>query len=383
MPIEILAINDQNKSQLKDFLGVPYDIYQGQAAWHPPLRFERASQISQSKNPNASDLDRQLFIAKLEGQIVGRIAAFLNPQHRALYKDNAGHFGYFDCIPDPEIGAALLREAENWLKAKGARKMIGPTSHSVNEESGLLIDGFEHPNMLLMPYGRPDYPLMVERASFEKAIDLLAYRADLAAGFTPSPFMKRLNKIIEKDDGISFRTLDMSKFSDEVTTAMSIFNDAWSDNWGFIPLTQAQISHTAKELKPIVFSEGYRLALIDGKPAAFIWMIPNIHEAASDLNGRLLPFGWMKFAARLKLKKIKTARIPLMGLVKEHQNTKRGLAALCQICEDVFKAGAARGIEVCELSWILENNKGMRGICEQASARLYKSYRMYEKDLSE
>ena len=381
MPIEILAINDQDKSKLKDFLDVPYDIYAGQAAWHPPLRFERAHQISKSKNPNASDLDRQLFLAKSDGNIVGRIAAFLNPQHRARYQDDAGHFGYFDCIADPEVGAALLLAAENWLIAKGARKMIGPTSHSVNEESGLLIDGFEHPNMLLMSYGRPDYPVMVEAAGFEKAVDLLAYRANLAGGYTPGPLISRLNKIVERDEGISCRTLDISKFSDEVAIAMSIFNDAWSDNWGFVPLTEAQISHTAKELKPIVFPEGYHLALIDGKPAAFIWMLPNIHEAARDLNGRLFPFGWAKFVARLKLKKIKTARIPLMGLVKEHQNTKRGLAALCRICQDVLAAGAKEGFDSCELSWILEDNKGMRGICAQASAQLYKSYRMYEKVL--
>ena len=380
--VEILPIDDGHKAQLKTFLDVPYRLYHGHPAWHPPLRFERADQISRSKNPNAQDLDRQLFIARRGADVVGRIAAFLNPQHREHYQDGAGHFGYFDCEPQPDTGAALLLAAENWLKAKGARKIIGPTSHSVNEESGLLIDGFEHPNVLMMPYGRPDYPKMVEQAGFKKAIDLLAYRADHTKGITATPLMKRMRQVFDRDDGLTVRKLDMSNFMDEVSLAMSIFNDAWSENWGFVPMTDAQISHTAKELKPIIFSEGYRLAMIDGQPAAFIWMIPNINEAVRDLDGHLMPFGWAKLIARLKLKKIKTARVPLMGLRKEHQNTKRGLAALARICEEAMMAGTQQGFDYCELSWILEDNKGMRTICDQAGAKVYKTYRMYEKALT-
>jgi len=235
--------------------------------------------------------------------------------------------------------------------------------------------------VLMMPFGRPDYMAMFEAAGLTKAIDLLAFQADLAAGFTPGPFMRRLRKIVDEDAQITFRTLDMSKFTEEVELAMSIFNDAWSENWGFVPLTDAQIAHTAKELKPVIFQDGYRLALIDGEPAAFIWMLPNINEALRDLDGRLLPMGWAKFLWRLKARKIKTARIPLMGLVKKHQNTKRGLAALCRICEDVFEAGVRQGFNTCELSWILEDNKGMQAICAQASAKVYKTYRMYEKAL--
>jgi len=358
VPTEIFAINDANKDQLAAFLNVPYDIYKSEAAWHPPLRFERAHQISQSKNPNAAGLERQLFIARRGDKVVGRIAAFLNPQHRELYKDGAGHFGYFDCEANMETGAALLAQAEGWLKAKGAKKIIGPTSHSVNEESGLLIDGFEHPNVLMMPFGRPDYIDMIKGAGFVKAVDLLAYRFDHKKGYASTPLIKKMRAIFESDDGLTTRTL-----------------------WGFVPLTDAQIAHTAKELKPIIFPEGYHIAMIDGEPAAFIWMIPNVNEATRDLDGRLFPFGWAKLVARLKLKKIKTGRVPLMGLRKKHQNTKRGLAALARICEDAMEAGTQQGFDCCELSWILENNKGMRTICTQAGAELYKTYRMYEKPL--
>lgn len=379
MSAEIFAIDDKNKKQLQAFLNVPYDIYRGQAAWHPPLRYERAHQISTLKNPHAKGLTRQLFIARRGTEIVGRIAAFLNPQHRELYQDEAGHFGYFDCEADQDTGAALLQQAEAWLISKGVKKIIGPTSHSVNEESGLQISGFSYPNVLMMPFGRPDYADMIDRAGFKKAIDLLAYKSDLVEGFTRTRFMKRLSKIFDEDDGLTVRQLDTSRFEDEVALVMSIFNDAWSENWGFVPMTDAQISHSAKELKPIIFPEGYRLAMIDGEPAAFIWMIPNINEAVRDLDGRLFPFGWAKLINRLKRNKIKSGRIPLMGLRKEHQNTKRGLAALARICEEVLVAGADKGFEYCELSWILEDNKGMRTICDQASAKVYKTYRMYEK----
>lgn len=345
------------------------------------MRYERAHQISQSKNPNAASLERQLFIAKRGDRVVGRIAAFLNPEHHARYKDDAGHFGYFDCEANMETGAALLAQAEGWLKAKGVKKIIGPTSHSVNEESGLLIDGFEHPNVLMMPFGRLDYVEMIERAGFEKAVDLLAYRYDHTKGLSTTPLMRKMRSVFDNDDGLTTRTLDASRFEDEVALAMSIFNDAWSENWGFVPLTDAQIAHTAKELKPIIFAEGYHIAMIDGEPAAFIWMIPNVNEATRDLDGRLFPFGWAKLVARLKLKKIKTGRVPLMGLRKDHQNTKRGLAALARICENAMAAGTRQGFDFCELSWILENNKGMRTICTQAGAELYKTYRMYEKPL--
>ncbi len=381
MSIEILAINDADKAQIAAFLDVPYRLYRDNPSWHPPLRFERKQQLSKLQNPHAAHLIRQLFIARRGGEVVGRIAAFLNPQHRRLYQDNAGHFGYFDCIADMDVGQALLGYGENWLREKGVQKIFGPSNHSVNEESGLLIDGFDHPNVLMMPFGRADYAAMIEKAGFVKAIDLLAFQANLVSNFTRGPFMRRFRKIVDQDEGITFRTLDQSNFTQEVELAMNIFNDAWSENWGFIPLTDEQIAHSAKALKPIIFPQGYRLAMIDGEPAAFVWMLPNVNEALRDLDGRLFPFGWAKLIARLKLKHIKTARIPLMGLVKEHQNTKRGLAALCRICEDVFEAGKRQGFETCELSWILENNTGMTTICKLASADLYKTYRMYEKVL--
>lgn len=374
-------IEAQTPKYLKLFLDLPYELYRGQAHWHPPLRFERKEQLSQKKNPIATDLDRQLFLAFRDGRAVGRIAAFINPAHQAFHNDSAGHFGYFDCEENPETGKALLSIAETYLKSKQATKMIGPTSHSTNEESGLLIDGFDAPPVLMMPYGRPDYQAMFDAFGFSKAIDLLAYQADLHAGYPRPKMTQAMVKYAQSQPSITFRSMDKSRFREEVDLAMEIFNDAWSENWGYIPFTQAQINHMASEMKPLIHADGFRVGMIDGEAVAFIWMIPNLNEAIRDLDGKLFPFGWAKLVTRLKITGVKTARIPLMGIKKKYQSQRAGLSVIASLCEDVFETGRARGYTHCELSWVLETNKSMRKICEQASAVPYKTYRMYEKSI--
>jgi len=371
----------RSKADRKTFLDLPYRLYKGEAAWHPPLRFERADHLNPAKNPSAASVQRELFIARRGGKPVGRIAALINAVHIERHNDGAGHFGFFDCEANVETGLALLKTAEDWLRVKGYIKIIGPTSHSVNEESGLLVDGFEYPPILMMPYGRADYQEMVDQAGYKKAIDLLAFKAELAAGYPRPKMTQSMVAMSHKDPAISFRILDKSRFEDEVRLAMRIFNDAWSENWGFIPFTDEQIGHLAAELKPILFTEGFRIGMINGEPVAFIAMLPNVNEAARDLNGKLLPFGWAKLVTRLKVSGVKTSRIPLMGLRKEYQNSRQGLAIVARLCEDVFAAGRVAGFTHCELSWILETNKSMIRICEQASAVPYKTYRMYEKAL--
>jgi hypothetical protein len=366
------------KAQERAFLNLPYQIYADDQAWRAPLRFERAEQLSVKKNPGAP-IERALFLSIRNGNYVGRIAAFTNSSHDRHYDDNTGFFGYFDCVEDDQIGRDLLEAAEQWLSDKGRSRMVGPSQWSVNEECGLLIEGFETPPVMMMPYGQPYYQSFVEQFGFEKATDMFAFQAELAAGYPRSKFLQSLLKYSEKNDSITWRPLNMSKFREEVDLVMDIFNDAWSDNWGFIPFSDSQISHMAKEIKPIIFKEGLWIGYIDDEPAAYIWMVPDLNELTHGLNGKLLPFGWAKLVWRLKVKCAKQARIPLMGLRKKHQNTRKGLALVAQLCETVFAAGRDKGFTHCELSWILEDNDGMIGICEQASAKRYKTYRMYEK----
>ncbi len=381
MPASLSISKVRNRADEKAFLDLPYELYRDDPAWRAPLRFERAEQLSVSKNPGAPS-ERALFLAHREGQIVGRIAAFTNSYHDKHNDKETGFFGYFDTIKDADVQRQLLEKVQDWLLKKGRSRMVGPAQWGVNEECGLLIEGFDEPPVVMMPFGRKDYQASLERFGLKKATDMYAFQAELAAGYPRSKFLQSLLKYAEKNKSISWRSLNSSKFREEVDLVMDIFNDAWSENWGFIPFSDAQISHMAKEIKPLIFKEGLWIGYIEDEPVAFIWMIPDLNELTHGLDGKLLPFGWTKLIWRLKIKGAKQARIPLMGLRKGHQNTRKGLALVAQLCETVFAAGRNKGFTHCELSWILEDNEGMIGICEQASAKSYKTYRMYEKAIS-
>ncbi len=377
--LKIVPIKDD--SQLRAFLNLPYDLYKDDKNWRAPLRIERKSHLSPDKNPSLKKVKDQKFLALRGSQYVGRIAAFINYAHREEHKDEAGHFGFLDYEDDAEAGAALLAAAEDWLKAQGSKIIYGPCNWSVNEETGLLIKGFDTPPVVLMPYGRDYYPEAVEKAGFSKATDMFAFQAALFEGYPRPRQTQTMVKLAEKDKRVSFRRVDLRNFEDEVALSMSIFNDAWADNWGFIPFSDTQIKHMASEMKPLIDPDLYLIGEIDGDPVAFITMIPDVNSAAHGLNGRLFPFGFAKLLYRLKVKGVTQGRIPLMGLKQHWHNKRQGLALIAQLCETIFSNARGKGYTHCELSWILEDNSSMIRICEQASAKNYKTYRMYEKHL--
>ena len=378
--IEILPV--EGKAMTQRFLAIPDIIYKQDAHWRPQLKFERAAHLNPAKNPGAAKYqNRQLFIAVRDGEDIGRIAAFINPAHNTHSGANDGFFGFFDCIPEAEIGASLLGAAEAWLRGRRVDKMIGPSQWSVNEECGLLVDGFDTPPVVMMPHGLAAYKDMIEGQGFTKATEMYAFQAELAAGYPRPKMTQMMVKAAERNKDILIRPMRPSKFMDDVNIVMDIFNDAWSENWGFVPFSDAQITHMAKEIKPIMFKEGMWVGEYNGEPIAYIWMIPDLNEAIRDLNGSLLPFGWAKLLWRLKVSGVKQARIPLMGLRKDYHNTRTGLSIVASLCETVFEAGRQKGFTHCELSWILEDNPGMISICEQAGAKPYKTYRIYEKRL--
>ena len=367
---------------VRRFLAVPDAVYADDVNWRPQLKFERAAHLNPAKNPGAASLEnRQLFLAVIEGRDVGRIAAFINPAHNLHSQANDGFFGFFDCAAEAKIGAALLKAAEEWLRARKVDKMIGPTQWSTNEESGLLIDGFDTPPVVMMPHGQPAYQNMIEGQGFIKATDMFAFQADLKAGYPRPKMTQMMVKSAERNKDIVIRPMRPAKFMDDVNIVMDVFNDAWSENWGFVPFDDHQIEHMAKEIKPIMFKEGLWVGEYKGEAIAYIWMIPDLNEAIRDLKGSILPFGWAKLLWRLKVSGVKQARIPLMGLRKEYHNTRTGLSIVAKLCETVFEAAREKGFTHCELSWILEDNPGMISICEQASAKAYKTYRMYEKKI--
>lgn len=364
------------------FVNLPYDAYRHLPEWRPPLRFERLAQLDPKSNPGLALLDHELFLAKQGDRVVGRIAAIINRAHLETHDAGCGHFGFLDTLePDPALVGALIEAAADWLKQRGMVRMAGPYNFSVNEECGLLVDGFETPPMIMMGHGRPDYAGALEAIGFHKAMDMHAYICRFGDTYERYPLTDRMVRFAERDPGISIRPIQHSKFIDEVALVLDIFNDAWSENWGFVPFGDDQIRHMAGELRPLLREDSVWIAYVDGEPMAFTLIVPNINEAVNGLDGRLLPFGWLQLINRLKLKGTRSARIPLAGVRKAFHKTRRGLAAFAAASDAAVAAQHARGVRDIELSWVLENNEDMIGLTRLQDCKRYKTYRIYEREL--
>lgn len=366
----------------KAFLDLPYRAYGNLPAWRAPLRFERAAQIDPRKNPALAQMPHELLLAWRGGEPVGRIAVFVNPAHLARHNDQTGHFGFLDTLQeDEETVAALMQAAEAWLRQKGMLRIAGPFNFSVNEECGLLVDGFDTPPVMMMLHGRPDYAPALERIGYSKAMDMFAYMIRMGETFEPPPIARRLIEGFERDPRLKIRNLDSRNYENEINQILDIFDDAWSGNWGFVPFGKAEITHMAKELKPLITPDNLWIGLIDDEPACFALVLPDIFEAADGLNGRLLPFGWIQFLHRLKIAGTTTARIPLAGMRRKFHKTRRGVQTMAATCSMTLAAQHARGVRNIEASWILETNSNLINIISLFDAPKYKTYRIYGKPL--
>lgn len=364
------------------FIDLPYRAYRDLPEWRAPLRFERAQQIDPAHNPALARMDHALMLARREGRVVGRIAAIVNPAHLDLYADATGHFGFLDTLaPDPAVVAALIHAAEDWLRARGMARVAGPFNFSINEECGLLIDGFDSPPMLMMPHGRPDYAGALESVGFVKAMDMHAFLHDFDAEYHIPPTVQRWKDAFERDEALKIRPLDTKNFKADIELVMDMFNDAWSQNWGFIPFSADQISVMAQELKPLIRPDALWIAMIDGEPAGFTLFLPDINEIADGLDGRILPFGWWQLIYRLKIRGPRRARLPLAGLRRKYHKTRRGLVAMTGSFEAAFAAQHKQGVRQVEASWILETNRDLLNLVALYDMRRYKTYRIYEKAL--
>ncbi len=373
----------ETKEDRKAFINLPYRAYAGQPAWRAPLLFERNEHFDINKNIGLQSIDLALFLASRDGNPVGRIAAFVNHRHLDRHKDGTGHFGFFDTLEadDAETAAGLFRGAEAWLKQKGMTRIGGPYNFSVNDECGLLVDGFDTPPAVMMPYGRPDYPELLEQNGYAKAMDMFALRHQMGDAFSPPSFVARLKKRFDANPSYSVRPLNRSTFSEDIGLIMDIYNDAWSENWGYIPITQEESDYLAGTLKPLLRSDAVWISFIDGEPASFTLMLPNINEAARDLNGRLLPFGWAKLLYRLKLAPLCTARIPLAGTMRKFHKSRKGMTATVGSWDACLRAQHARGVREVEFSWVLETNEDLLGLADIYQCERYKTYRIYDKAL--
>ena len=344
--------------------------------WIEPLRMERQAQWS-PRHPFFQHAQARAFLAWRRAEPVGTISAQVDRQKPLEQGQRVGWFGQLEAIDDAEVFRELMVVASNWLQSQGCARIQGPYDLGVNQGCGLLIEGQNTPPMVMMNHAPGYYAEQLEALGFSKTMDLLAYV--LAPDFPAPPAMQRLTRRLASS--LNLRPLDFSRFSEEVSLLRDIFNDAWSDNWGFVPLTEAEFQAMGKELRQIIRPDYTCVAEIDGQAAGFIIGLPNVNELISDLNGRLFPVGWAKLLWRLKRRKATTARVPLMGVRKAHQRGPMGAAISFAMIDQIRMPLHEDGIKQVEMSWILETNQGMNSMIEAMGGDLYKRYRIYDRDL--
>jgi hypothetical protein len=367
------------RRQRIEFIEMAQRIYAGDPFWVRPLLFERLRHLDPRKNPFFAHAEVGYWIARRYGVPVGRISAQVNQAHLSQHNDATGHFGFLEAEDSDEVFAALFEAAEDWLRERGMRRVIGPFTLSINDESGLLVSGFASPPFFMMGHARPYCGTRVEAQGYAKTKDLIAYVYDTAA--EPDPSVPGLVERTARKHGIRLRGLDMKRYDDEVRTIFSIFNDAWADNWGFVPFTAEELDHVAGLLKPLLRADDVAIAEIDGEAVAMAVSISNVNEAIADLRGRLLPLNWAKLIWRLKVRGTKTARLALMGVRRRYHGGALGAALALGVVDRIRAAHRRRGTVQGEVSWILEDNRPTRRMIEMYGAKAYKTYRLYAKDL--
>jgi ribosomal protein S18 acetylase RimI-like enzyme len=358
------------------FIDIPWRMYADDPMWVPPLRLERRLHFSRF-NPFFKHGEWQAWIAYRNNQPVGRISAQIDQLHRQRYGADTGHFGLLEGIDDTEVFAALVRTAEEWLAVRHTRHVSGPFNLSINQECGILVEGFDTPPMVMMPHSRAWYGKLLEEQGYQPLKDLLAYWVE-----TDHKMPRLMSTVIERfSRQVRLRMLRRDKFGEEMEILRDIFNDAWSENWGFVPFTQAEFAELGSSLRLLVPDEFIQIAEVDGRPAAFMVGLPNLNEIFAELNGSLFPFGWIRMIKYLKSRGVRTGRIPLMGVRKQFQSSPIGMALAIMVIDAPRQAGLSRGIQAVELSWILEDNKAMRAILDYLGCRQYKRYRIFGKTL--
>lgn len=363
----------------KAFLQVPLDVFAGDRNFVPQLFVERAEHISVKKNPFFQHAEAQLFIAERNGKVVGRISAQVNQLHLERYGDATGQFGFIDAIDDVEVFKALVTAAADWLRERGMKRMQGPFSFSINEESGLLVDGFYTPPVVMMPHGLPYFSRHLESCGLRKAKDLIAYNFE---GLPEPPrAMKAMERKARKSGDLTTRPISKKNLEQDLDVIIDIFNDAWSDNWNFVPMTKQEISALGEVLKFLVDEDYISIGYYKGEAAAMAVSLPDINGWIKGTGGKLLPFGFAKILWRKFMTPLAAARMALMGVRKTYHGTPVGSALALAVIEDVRLAHKARGVKRAELSWILEDNLAMRNVIEKLGGVGYKTYRIYECDV--
>ena len=373
--IEIREVT--TKKALKTFLKVPWSIYKNDPNWVPPLLFDRKEALS-SKHPYFKHAIWKAWIAYRDGQPVGRISAQIDELHQQRYQNKTGFFGLIEAPAEHEVFSALFTTAENWLRENGMLRILGPFNLGINQEIGILVEGFDTPPYVMTCHSPPYYGASIEGCGYQGAQDLLAYTLDIHSYSVP----KTMRSLMARNaDSIDVRPLDPKNKDRDLEIMRDVFNDAWEHNWNFVPFTKEEFQAVGKELLMVVPTNFLQIAEVDGEAGAFMVLLPDINEVIADLNGRLLPFGWAKLLWRLKVRFPKGCRIPLMGVRQKYQKTIFGPTMAFMLIDSLVAPGLAKGGERVEMSWILESNKPIRNIIEKFGSNITKRYRMYGKEL--
>ncbi|HLT47212.1 MAG TPA: hypothetical protein VK002_08295 [Rubricoccaceae bacterium] len=367
----------------KRFLDFPYRHYAGSRYFVPPLRADQEKTLDPKKNPFFEHGRIQLFLAEDgRGAVVGRVAAIVSGMHLAKYDDDVGFFGFFEAIEDYAVAEALLDAATGWLRDGGLRAVRGPVNPTINDVAGLLVEGFDRPPSILMPYNKPYYEDFLLRYGFERAMTMFAYYVHDA--YLDADRLERGAALVRRrHPNLRVRTLDMSRYMDEALLAHEIYNEAWSGNWGSVPMTDAEFRHLANDLKQIIEPDLVVFVEVQDEagrwePVAFSVSIPNLNQAIRHLkDGRLFPFGLPKLLAYAKLGAVYELRMPLLGVKRAYHG--HGFDVL--LITETIRAGRAKGYDACEMSWVLESNKALTNALDRMGTVIDKTYALYERAL--
>ncbi|HEY66559.1 MAG TPA: GNAT family N-acetyltransferase [Caldilineae bacterium] len=367
------------------FITFQWEVYKGDPNWVPPLISERKAFLDPARNPSFEHMDCQLFLAERDGRVVGTISAHINHRHNEFHEEQVGFFGFFETIQDYAVAEALLSAACDWVRDRGMTAIRGPANFSTNDEVGMLVEGFDSPPVILMTYNPRYYPEYVERFGFQKAQDLLAYHIDLEIfrehpDRVPSKLLRVVEKVKRRGE-FTVRPINMKRLDEEIERFKKVYNSAWSRNWGFVPLTDAEIDHLAENLKQIVDPATVFIAEAEGEPIGIILPLPDLNQPLRLAYPRPgVPEWWtlLKFLWYWKVRRTVTLiRAFAMGVIEPYRN--RGVDAVMYY--EMGKAALERGYKEAEMSWILESNTVMNNTIKALGGRHYKTYRMYEKAL--
>jgi GNAT superfamily N-acetyltransferase len=374
MTISIREVSSEKEKKV--FIKVPWHIYRHDPHWVPPLIIDRIAFLSPKKNPFFKSAKVKFFVAYNDrGTAVGRIAAIVSANHLKIHNDGAGFFGLFESVDDQQVSDMLFNRAAEWLREQGMSTMRGPISMNINDEIGLLIDGFDSPPVLMLPYNPPYYEELLRAFGFKKEIDWYAYYIDVPDRKIPERLAKGA-ELAKKRYKFTIRKVNMKDYDNEVKRVQAIYNSAWEKNWGAVPFTDEEFKHLAKDLKLIVNPDLVFMAEVDGKVVGVSLALPDLNQALIKIkNGKLLPFGIVKLLRHRR--KIDMIRLAIMGVLKEYRNMGIETCLIHETYANGLKTGAWR----CEMSQILENNAPMNNILIKLGAKRYKTYRIYDYKL--